>query len=132
MSSKPLEAVLTKPVYLIILLVGGLVFIAWGVIAFQAAGGDAFSLRATDHGRGPGLSVVMKGGVWFDACALRLRVLELRDSEGAAGAPSIASLGLLRDGCRVAAAAETGRWTALCCSLLSLKGMQNIKIPSAV
>ena len=112
--SKPLEAVLTKPVYLTILLIGGLVFIAWGVLAFRSAAGDAFSLHA--DGRG-GLSVVMSGGVWFEAGALRLRALELRDSEGAVGAPRIASLGLLRDGCRVAAAAETGRGSCrgLCC-----------------
>jgi hypothetical protein len=113
--SKPLEAVLTKPVYLTILSIGGLVFIAWGVLAFRSAVGDAFSLRADGHG----LSVVMTGGVWFEAGALRLRALELRDSEGAAGAPSIASLGLLRDGCRVAESAGTGRGLGRgdCCSM---------------
>ncbi len=116
MRSKPLEAVLTKPVYLTILSIGGLVFIAWGVLAFRSAVGDAFSFRAD----GRGLSVVMTGGVWFEAGALRLRALELRDSKGAVGAPSIASLGLLLDGCRVAAAADTGEVLARGCAAWNL------------
>jgi hypothetical protein len=97
--SKPLEAVLTKPVYLTILLVGGLVFIAWGVMAFRSAAGDAFSFHATTDGHG--LTVQTAGGVWFAANVLRLRALELRNSGAAPGTVSITSLGLLRDGCPI-------------------------------
>ncbi len=109
--SKPLDALLIKPVYLLVLLIGGLVFIAWGVIALLATTGHAFALGAD----GRGVSVATAGGVWFDAGALRLRALELRDAGAPLGAASIASLGLLRGGCRVAATAEAGGGAAYSC-----------------
>ena len=69
-------------------------------MAFRSAAGDAFALRTASDGR---VVAATAGGVWFDADALRVVALELRDPAAAAGSASFTSLGLLRNGCRVPA-----------------------------